>query len=147
MKKLFIATMCAMMASAALAQKPAANLPNDAPKGKRWMACYLEFASGTKKYGPDETMVAGYWLVNVPEDKRKETEEALKEKFLAEYLPVAPSEKPVGQFKRALCTSFKSRGEWAGFVQWVKERRHFRTDFQPSFSQGFVSSREHIDRE
>ena len=147
MKKLFFAILCALLATSALAQKPAKSLPNEAPKGKRWMACYLEFRNDKEMY-PQKTIVAGSWLVDVPADRRSETEEALKEKFLSEYLPIAPSEKPdVGVFKRALCNTFESRGEWAGFVQWIKEGRHFRTDFVPSFSKGFVSSREHIDRQ
>lgn len=140
MRKFAALALAICMAGAVHAQKP---LPNDAPKGKRWVVCSMRFMPSWT------TLYAGQYLMDYDDSKRSETNEAIKQKFLAEYLPKLPADQPgiKGKLDVTNCNGFQSRSEWAAFSAGIKERRHPRTDFVPSFAKGYVSSKEHIDRE
>lgn len=106
------------------------------------MACTLKFM-------PSFTvLIAGYWLVEVPEDRRKETEKELQDKFLAEYLPKLSADQPAikGKLDHTMCTSYKRRSEWADYSQAIKDKSYPRTDFAPSFARNFESTRMHIQQ-
>ena len=117
------------------------------------MSCFIHLQEANSNWRRGFA-VGGYWLVDVPADARKETEARLRAKWLEEYVGRIPSEFPgtvaAKQFNGdydARCTSYKSRGEWASYAAHVKEpvtsTRVLRSDFVPSFAQGWVSTREH----
>lgn len=132
----------------------AAELPNEAPDGKRWMSCFIRIKDANARYSPQAIAVGGYWLIDVPADARAETEKRLRDVWVDEYVSRIPSEFPgkiadsqSGSGYDARCTSYKSRGEWSSFVAHVKQpvtsTSVLRSDFVPSFAQGWVSTREH----
>jgi hypothetical protein len=137
--KLAVLALALGAAGAVQAQKA---LPNDAPPGKRWVVCQMKFMPGFT------VLYAGQYLMDYDDSKRSETNEAIKNKFLAEYLPKLAADQPgiKGKLDHTNCNGFRSRGEWAAFSEGVKQRRNPRTEFVPTFAKGYVSSKEHIDR-
>jgi hypothetical protein len=139
----------AVLSSTALA----AELPNEAPEGKRWMSCFIRLTDTDRGFNRP-IAVGGYWLIEVPDGTRKETEDRLRGEWLGEYVNRIPSEFPGfvaqktnGAVSDARCTSYESRSEWAAFVAHVKEpvssQSVFRSDYVPSFAEAWVSTREH----
>lgn len=132
----------------------AAELPNDAPEGKRWMSCFIALKDANTTYSPRTIAVGGYWLIDVPADARRETENRLRDVWVNEYVSRIPSEFPGkiadtqnGTGYDARCGSYESRGEWASYAAHVKEpitsTSTLRSDFVPSFAEAWVSTREH----
>lgn len=135
--------LCALVLSwGVCATVGAADLPNEAPEGKRWMGCWirLQFPDYTSKKG-----VAGYWLVDAPDesDGRNEAISRYKEQWITEYTPVLTSEYPGFSKFESGCVSWKTRGEFPSYAAWSHDKlsQAFRSDFVPSFSKGFVSSK------
>ena len=141
------------LAGALYASAATASLPDDAPDGKRWMSCFIKLKDTGDGY-KRPIAVGGYWLIDVPDGTRKETEDRLKAQWLDEFVGRIPSEFPGfvadtynGTVSDARCGSYSSRSEWAAFAAHVKEPVTYqgvlRSDFVPSFAEAWVSTREH----
>lgn len=131
-----------------------AELPNEAPEGKRWMSCFIRLKDANAQYSPRAIALGGYWLIDVPEGTRSETEKRLRDQWVDEYVSRIPSEFPGkiadpqnGSGYDARCGSYESRGEWSSYAAHVKEpvtsQGVLRSDFVPSFAEAWVSTREH----
>jgi hypothetical protein len=143
----------AMIGAALSSAAAAAELPNDAPDGKRWMSCFIRLMDTGRGFNRPIAL-GGYWLIDVPDGTRKQTEDRLKAQWLDEYVQRIPSEFPGfiaetanGGVSDARCTSYGSRSEWAAFVAHVKEpvtsQSVLRSDYVPTFAEAWVSTREH----